>query len=166
MLAIERIKKFEQPIYEDIKLETNRILSSQVFFNINLSEEEFWNLFLEYIFKNVVNLENKLNLKVNNLFQIKTDDGSIKPYVLTEYVENEIIELSCLLNEQLTKIYVKTKKTKHDQTIKVEYIESQRKNIGFNKKEHKKQQKSFNSKVLNKVIILKNFLLEKVRSKS
>ncbi|ALD66508.1 hypothetical protein [Spiroplasma cantharicola] len=165
-MKLEKINNFEEPIFENHASEINRIFSSEIFFKINMTNFEFWEEFLKYLFLNLrtKNFEiEKLKIGIN--LNISDTKNNIKNYLITEYIENERIELAHLNSDEtvLTKIFIRTKQKKENYSTSIWYLESQRTIKEINKKEHKKLQSAFNAKVVNKVLLLKDYLLNRVR---
>ncbi|WP_339033376.1 hypothetical protein [Spiroplasma endosymbiont of Cantharis rufa] len=165
-MKLEQINKFESVLFKNNISEINRVFSSEVFFKIDLTNSEFWEEFLEYLF---------LNLKTKNFKKEKLKKGinlniadtkeNIRNYIITEYKEGECLEIANINSNQtiLTKIFIRTKNNSRKYPTNIWYLESQRTLNEISKKEHKKLQSAFNSKIINKVILLKDYLLNKVR---
>jgi len=158
----QQINQFEEPIFANYDQERYRILSSKVMFKINLSIEEFWTNFFLYTFKQAINADQD-KLAEGKILNINDETSKIRSYLITEYEKDSIIEFSTLKNHLLNKIYLEVIPTKHAQEIKVIYIESRRDDKLITKKEHKKLLNQFNAKILNKVILLKQYLLKRVQ---
>ncbi|AGR42210.1 hypothetical protein [Spiroplasma diminutum] len=163
-MTIQKINNFENPIFDNYISELNRIYASEIFFKIELSCEEFWTEFTKYIFKNVTTKDFSIeNLKKSISLKISDTNGISKNYIITEFEENKSIELTNLNSNEtvLTKIYVRT--SSKSKNTSVWYLESKRTVEEIDKKTHKKRQNTFNARVINKVILLKDYLLNKVR---
>jgi len=158
----QQINQFEEPIFTDYNHERYRILSTKVVFKINLSIEEFWTNFFSYTFDQAINFD-KENLGEGKTIILNDKISKIRSYLITEYKKDSVIEFSTLKDHVLNKIYLEVIPTRYEKEVKVIYIESKRKDKLITKKEHKKLLNEFNAKVLNKVFLLKQYLLDKVR---
>ncbi len=165
-MKLEQINKFESVLFKNNISEINRIFSSEVFFKIDLTNSEFWKEFLDYLFLNLKTKNfSKEKLKRGINLNITDTKDNIRNYIISEYKENECIEIAHINSDQtiLTKIFIRTKNKNERYPTNIWYLESQRTLNEISKREHKKLQSTFNAKIINKVILLKDYLLNKVR---
>lgn len=160
----KKIIQFEKPIFANEILERNRIFSSEIFFRINLDTEEFWKIFIKYVMKNTINSkEQDLDIYLGLSIQLKDNNGFIRLYTVTKFIKNEVLELSSLLHDDtLNKVSVNTKELK-GKNSEICYFESKRTKNTIDSKKWKTQQREFHAKIINKVLVLKNYLLDSIR---